>query len=111
MSYTCCSYQFYNITSYVKHLQNHKENKSLLVKCNECGNTSTSWKAFKAHVDKNHLKIPYINEILPPTNETAGIDSFAEEYYTQEKEINSFETENPVKDQDPLIEVILQQSK
>ena len=111
MSYTCCSYQFNNISSYVKNRQNHKENKSLLVKCNECGNTSTSWKAFKAHVNKNHPEILYINEILPPTNETAGIDSFAEENYTQDEVINSFETENPVKDQDPLIDVILQQSK
>jgi hypothetical protein len=110
MLYNCCSDQFYGINSYLQHLKVHKNNDSLQVKCNECGNTSTSWLAFKRHVKRDHTKIHSLsntlNELDPESSETFEIFNFIEGNYSQDQEV-TYSSENQI-DEDPLIDAILQ---
>jgi Zn ribbon nucleic-acid-binding protein len=56
MDYKCCSLAFNNLESYLKHLKFHKENSSVMVKCNSCGHSSKTWNAFKKHIRTEHTK-------------------------------------------------------
>jgi hypothetical protein len=68
-SYFCCSKEFFDNNSYLKHIQFHKENSSLQVKCNYCGHSSKSWNAFKRHIKSDHTQISNIDLIFQKSDE------------------------------------------
>ena len=94
LSYFCCSKEFFDNNSYLKHIQFHKENSSLQVKCNYCGHSSKSWNAFKRHIKSDHTQISNIDLIFQNSDEFPTIieDSFSstliEENYEDNVEIN-----------------------
>ena len=52
--YNCCGIKFNYLNLYLKHLNEHKINKNLLIMCNLCGQYSTSLEYFKKHNQKLH---------------------------------------------------------
>jgi hypothetical protein len=56
MSKFCCSLYFDDASSYIKHLQSHKNNTKLCVTCNKCGYNSKCWYNFKTHYIKEHAE-------------------------------------------------------
>jgi hypothetical protein len=68
-SFFCCSKEFFDNNSYLKHIQFHKENSSLQVKCNYCGHSSKSWNAFKRHIKSDHTQISNIDLIFQKSDE------------------------------------------
>ncbi len=47
--FKCCTLNFDDLKLYLKHLELHKSNTNIQVKCNVCGNNSKTWERFKRH--------------------------------------------------------------
>ncbi len=79
----------------MKHIQFHKENSSLQVKCNYCGHSSKSWNAFKRHIKSDHTQISNIDltfqksDEFPSKIEESFSSTLIEENYEDNVEIDA----------------------
>lgn len=89
MSYECCGIKFSNTRIYIDHLKLHNKNLKLSVTCNECGQISSSWNAFKKHNNRNHPH--FVFESNYAENVEENIDFDIEPDITLEKNLQEAE--------------------
>ena len=110
--FNCCSLFFEYLQLYLKHLDFHKSQTTLQVKCNTCGHNSKTWKAFKKHFKNENSKSDLNNYLV--TNEESPYTHIIDNTDTiaSIKELNDCRDDNLEKeeDRDSIIEAILNQS-
>jgi hypothetical protein len=82
---------FDELKPYLKHLDFHRANTSLQVKCNLCGFNSKTWDWFKRHCKKEHQKTEFLGDIFSRETENLTIEHATEPLSTTP---SSFSDEN-----------------
>ena len=89
--FKCCTLNFDGLKLYLKHLELHKSNTNIQVKCNVCGNNSKTWEMFKRHYKTYHKESTLTASLFP--EEISSAADFQETYFNLPND-DCFESNN-----------------
>jgi hypothetical protein len=101
--FKCCALSFDDLNLYLKHLELHKSNTNIQVKCNVCGHNSKTWDSFKRHYTTYHKQSRITTSLFTelPNNDYLESNTVDTSILLDDDELVT----------DPIIEKILNQSK
>jgi len=108
--FKCCSLSFENLQSYLKHLDFHRANTLLQVKCNSCGFNSRTWAGFKRHYKSDHPKTSIGSSLSNEESENFEYDNNEPNFSNTDHLNNPISHDHEELMNEPLLEAIFNQS-